>query len=52
MREEQEPLGAEQAGVDLEEEMRAVARRIAKLPVLDSRSADGILGFDEHGLLD
>jgi len=30
--------------------MRAVADRLAALPVLDRRSADKILGYDESGL--
>jgi len=29
---------------------RAVLRRIDALPVLDERSPDQILGYDEHGL--
>ncbi len=29
---------------------RAVLRRMDALPVVDSRSADEILGYDEHGL--
>ena len=32
------------------DDMRAIARRCAALPELDSRSADEILGYDEHGL--
>ncbi|NRP74474.1 Antitoxin VapB [Ensifer psoraleae] len=32
------------------EELAASRRRWAKLPVLDSRSADEILGYDENGL--
>lgn len=32
------------------EELAASRRRFAKLPVLDSRSADEILGYDENGL--
>lgn len=30
--------------------LAAVARHRAALPVLDDRSADAILGYDEHGL--
>jgi antitoxin VapB len=29
---------------------RTVLRRLDALPVLDRRSADSILGYDEHGL--
>ncbi|PDT50857.1 MULTISPECIES: type II toxin-antitoxin system VapB family antitoxin [Sinorhizobium] len=32
------------------EELAASRKRWAKLPVLDSRSADEILGYDENGL--
>jgi antitoxin VapB len=32
------------------EEARAIADHFASLPVLDNRSADEILGYDENGL--
>lgn len=32
------------------EDMEAIRRRVAILPVLDSRSADDILEYDENGL--
>jgi antitoxin VapB len=32
------------------EDLMALSRRCAALPVLDSRPADEILGYDEHGL--
>ena len=32
------------------EEMMAIARHCAALPILDNRSADEILGYDENGL--
>lgn len=35
---------------DLVEEIRAISERCAALPVLDERSADEILGYDEHGV--
>ncbi len=35
---------------DLETELNAIALRAASLPVLDDRSADDIIGYDEHGL--
>jgi len=35
---------------DLEAELNAIALRAASLPVLDDRSADDIIGYDEHGL--
>ena len=34
----------------LVEEMMEIGRRCAALPDLDTRSADEILGYDEHGL--
>lgn len=34
----------------LADELDRIAMRCAALPVLDSRSADEILGYDEHGL--
>lgn len=36
--------------VQLREELATIRRRCASLPVLDSRSPDEILGYDEHGL--
>jgi antitoxin VapB len=35
---------------DLAGELMAIARRGDALPVLDARSADEILGYDENGL--
>jgi antitoxin VapB len=32
------------------DELRAIRERCAGYPVLDPRSADEILGYDEHGL--
>jgi antitoxin VapB len=34
----------------LSEEIREIARRVAALPVLDNRTDDEILGYDENGL--
>jgi antitoxin VapB len=31
-------------------EVRRIQERIARLPVLDPRSPDELLGYDEHGL--
>ena len=36
------------AGVGVE--IRRVQERLARLPVLDRRSADEIVGYDEHGV--
>lgn len=38
------------AGRRDEREIREVLERYRKLPILDGRSADEILGYDEHGL--
>jgi antitoxin VapB len=37
-------------GRPLTEELRAIGERVAALPVLDSRSPDEILDYDERGL--
>jgi antitoxin VapB len=37
-------------GRPLSEELRAIGERIAAMPVLDSRSAEEILDYDERGL--
>ena len=37
-------------GPRLRDEIRAIGKRCAALPVLDPRSPDEILGYDEHGL--
>ncbi len=35
---------------NVRDELRAIRERCARYPVLDSRSAEQILGYDEHGL--
>jgi antitoxin VapB len=35
---------------DLAAELLAIGRQCASLPQLDTRSADEILGYDDHGL--
>jgi hypothetical protein len=35
---------------DLVARMRVIAAELARVPDLDTRSADEILGYDEHGL--
>ncbi|CLS67924.1 antitoxin [Mycobacterium tuberculosis] len=37
-------------GAEVGEELAAIGRRCAALPVLDTRAADTILGYDERGL--
>ena len=34
----------------LSDELREIGERCVRLPTLDERSADEILGYDEHGL--
>ena len=36
--------------VPLSEELAAIRRRCAALPVLDPRASDAIIGYDHHGL--
>ena len=36
--------------VTLREDIRRIQERVAQLPVLDDRSPDEIVGYDEHGL--
>lgn len=38
------------ASGDIERRLELLAADVAKLPVLDHRPADEILGYDEHGL--
>ncbi len=35
---------------NLEEDIDAIVKRVAALPVLDGRSPDVIIGYDENGL--
>lgn len=37
-------------GLDLAKELEEIAKRCAARPVLDDRSMDEILGYDENGL--
>ncbi len=43
-------VGRDRSKQRLADELEEIARHCAGLPVLDSRSADEILGYDEHGL--
>jgi len=45
-----ERMAARRKGHSLADELDAIAKRCAALPVLDARFADEILGYDEHGL--
>lgn len=43
-------LRRERAGRRLADELDEIALHCARLPVLDARTPDEILGYDEHGL--
>ena len=50
LRDHLERLRRERSGRSLADELDDIGRRCAKLPVLDGRPADEILGYDEHGV--
>lgn len=50
LRDRLERLRRERVRLRLADELDEIARHYASLPVLDSRTADEILGYDEHGL--
>jgi antitoxin VapB len=50
LRDRLERLRRERSGRSLADELDDIGRRCAKLPVLDGRSADEILGYDKHGI--
>ncbi|HYM45751.1 MAG TPA: type II toxin-antitoxin system VapB family antitoxin [Solirubrobacteraceae bacterium] len=50
VRERLERLSAGRSNRRLADELDEIALRCATLPVLDRRSDDEILGYDEHGL--
>ncbi len=43
-------MGSHTKQAALIEDMAAMQRRLSALPVLDDRSADDIIGYDENGL--
>jgi antitoxin VapB len=45
-----ERLRNQRRGQILAGQLEEILRRVDQLPVLDARSADEILGYDEHGL--
>lgn len=47
---EREQAKRGESSVELLTELLAIARHCRSLPVLDDRSPDEILGYDEHGL--
>ena len=50
LRERLERVRARKGGRSLADELDEIAIRCAALPVLDPRSPEEILGYDEHGL--
>ena len=50
IRDRLERMRRERSGRSLVDELDEIGRRCAKLPVRDGRSADEILGYDEHGV--
>jgi antitoxin VapB len=43
-------LRSQRRGQILAGQLEEILRRVDRLPVIDSRSADEILGYDEHGI--
>jgi antitoxin VapB len=50
LRERLARIRRDRAKSSLADELEAIARQCAALPVFDERSGDEILGYDEHGL--
>ncbi len=50
LRERLERKRAQRDARPLSERLMEIGRRCAALPVLDDRSPDEVLGYDEHGL--
>ena len=50
IRDRLERLQRERSGRSLADQLDDIGRRCAKLPVLDERPADEILGYDSHGV--
>jgi antitoxin VapB len=50
MRERMDRVRRERGGTPLVDELDEIARACAALPAGDHRSAEEILGYDEHGL--
>ena len=50
LKERLERLGARRRGRSLADELDEIALRCAALPVKDTRTADEIIGYDEHGV--
>jgi antitoxin VapB len=50
LQERWERLNRQQQNRNLANQLREILRRVDRLPVLDSRSPDEIVGYDENGL--
>ena len=50
LRERMERHGSDRERARRRERLLEIGREAAKLPVLDTRTEDEILGYDEHGL--
>lgn len=50
LQEKLERLNRQQRNSNLANQLREILRRVDQLPVLDSRSPDEIIGYDENGL--
>ena len=50
LRERLERLKQERRGQIIRVQLEEILDRVDRLPILDSRSPDEILGYDEHGL--
>ena len=52
LRERLQRVTGRRRSVGLREEIARMQERVARLPVLDERTGDEILGYDEHGVPD
>lgn len=52
LRERLQRVTGRRRSVGLREEIARMQERVARLPVLDERTDDEILGYDEHGVPD
>jgi antitoxin VapB len=50
LRERLDRLEKRRRGRSLADELDDIARRCAAMPILDPRSAEDIIGYDEHGV--
>lgn len=50
LRERLERVRGRASGPGLAEELTTIALRCSRLPVIDDRPEDEVLGYDEHGL--